>query len=238
MPARATVFLLSFLSALLFHYSPLTFNQSEDNLTYMVDWDSKYGAVDTLLYGDKPSNIIHKASSKYADRLGHILCLGDGEGRQSRALAKRGFHVTAIDISSVATDRALRVDEGHEIKVNRLICDAAKPPPIQSEFTSCFICYLHFSIAERQSCFHWLKQILPTGGLLFIEGFGPEQPTYNAKYNSGGPGKIELLYDPKILQNELPDFTIHHSLCIEVMLDDGPGHQGLANITQMVLEKK
>ena len=42
----------------------------------------------------------------------------------------------------------------------------------------------------------------------------------------------------KILQYELPDFTIHHRLCIEAMLDDGPGHQGLANITQMVLEKK
>ena len=204
----------------------------------MVDWDLKYGEVDTLLFGDKPSNIIHKASSKYADRLGHILCLGDGEGRQSRALAKRGFHVTAIDISSVATDRARRCDEEHEIKVNRLICDAAKPPPIQSEFTSCFICYLHFSIAERKSCFHWVKQILPTGGLLFIEGFSPEQHVYKEKYNSGGPSEKELLYDAKILCNELFGFTILHDICAEVELDDGPGHQGLAKITQMILEKK
>ena len=44
--------------------------------------------VDTLLYGDKPSDIINKAKSEYADRLGHVLCLGDGEGRQSRALSE------------------------------------------------------------------------------------------------------------------------------------------------------
>lgn len=204
----------------------------------MVDWDAKYGAVDTLLYGNKPSNIIHKAMSEYSYRLGNILCLGDGEGRQSRALSKRGFNVTTIDISSVATDRARRCDEEHETKVNRLICDAAKPPPMQSEFNSCFICYLHFSIAERQSCFSWLKQILPTSGLLFIEGFGPKQHVYKAKYNSGGPSQKELLYDAKILRNELFGFAIHYNVCAEVELDDGPGHQGLANITQMILEKK
>ena len=204
----------------------------------MVDWNAKYSAVDTLLYGDKPSDVINKAKSEYADRLGHVLCLGDGEGRQSRALVRSGFTVTAIDISAVATNRALKRDEEDELVIKRLIYDVAKPPPLQTEIGSCFICYLHFSVAERQSCFRWVKNTLSTGGLLFIEGFGPDQPTYNAKYNSGGPGKIELLYDPKILQYELPDFTIHHSLCFEAMLDDGPGHQGLASITQMVLEKK
>ena len=67
----------------------------------MVDWNAKYSAVDTLLYGDTPSDIINKAKSEYADRLGHVLCLGDGEGRQSRALVRSGFTVTAIDISAV-----------------------------------------------------------------------------------------------------------------------------------------
>ena len=206
-------------------------------MAYMVDWDAKYNAVDTLLYGDKPSDIIHKASSEYGNRLGNILFLGDGEGRQSRALAKLGFTVTTMDISSVATERAHQRDEEHGIKVNRLICDAAKPPPLQSEFNSCFMCYLHFSVVERQSCFRWLKQILPTSGLLFIEGFGPEQAAYKSKYNSGGPSQKELLYNTKILRNELSGFIIHHDIDAEAALNDGPGHQGLANITQMVLEK-
>ena len=204
----------------------------------MVDWNAKYRAMNVLLYGDNPSNIIHKASSEYAERLGHILCLGDGEGRQSRALAKRGFHVTATDISSVATERGRQRDEEQGIKVKRLIYDAAELPPVQLEFNSCFICYLHFSLAERQRCFRWLKQILPTKGLLFIEGFGPKQAAYKTKYNSGGPSQKELLYDSKILRNELSGFIIHHDLCADVALNDGPGHQGLANITQMVLEKK
>ena len=204
----------------------------------MVDWNAKYSARDTLLYGDKPSNIINKAKSEYADRLGHVLCLGDGEGRQSRALARSGFTVTAIDISAVATNRALKRDKEAELVINRLIYDVAEPPPLQTAIGCCVICYLHFSVAERQSCFRWVKKALPNGGLLFIEGFGPEQPTYSAQYNSGGPNQKELLYDPKILRKELPDFIIHHNLCIEAMLDDGLGHQGLANITQMVLEKK
>ena len=165
----------------------------------MVDWNAKYGAVDTLLYGEKPSDIINKAKSEYADRLGHVLCLGDGEGRQSRALVRSGFSVTAIDISAVATNRALKRDKEDELVIKRLIYDVSKPPPLQTEIGSCFICYLHFSITERQSCFRWVKNTLPTGGLLFIEGFGPDQHNYNAKYNSGGPGKIELLYDLSLI---------------------------------------
>ena len=99
----------------------------------MVDWNAKYSAVDTLLYGDKPSDIINKAKSEYADELGHVLCLGDGEGRQSRALVRSGFTVTAIDISAVATNRALKRDEEDELVIKRLIYDVAKPPPLQTE---------------------------------------------------------------------------------------------------------
>lgn len=204
----------------------------------MVDWDAKYSEVNTLLYGNNPSDIINKASSEYATKLGHILCVGDGEGRQSRALARGGFPVTAIDISAVAVKRAHQYDKEDDLIINRLIYDAAKKPPLVKGFDCCFLCYVHFSVAERQSCFHWLKKELPVGGLLFIEGFGPEQPTYRAKYNSGGPVQKELLYDSKILRSELFGFTIHHDLSVEVALDDGPGHKGLANITQMIFEKK
>ena len=99
----------------------------------MVDWNAKYGAVDTLLYGERPSDIINKAKSEYADRLGHVLCLGDGEGRQSRALVSSGFTVTAIDISAVATNRALKRDKEDELVIKRLIYDVSKPPPLQQK---------------------------------------------------------------------------------------------------------
>lgn len=203
----------------------------------MVNWDGKYSTADGLLYGDKPSGIIDLATDRFPDRLGHILCLGDGEGRQSRALAERGFNVTAIDFSEVATNRARQQDQKRGLAVNRLIGNAAQPPEPEMAIDSCFLCFLHFSVAERQACFRWLKQALPLSGLLFLEGFGPDQPHYRAKYMSGGPEQADLLYDTTILKDELAEFTVHHQFCAEVILDDGPGHQGLAQITQMICEK-
>ena len=40
----------------------------------MVDWNAKYGAVDTLLYGEKPSDIINKAQPRLTI-LNHVLSL-------------------------------------------------------------------------------------------------------------------------------------------------------------------
>ena len=110
----------------------------------MVNWDGKYSTADGLLYGDKPSGIIDLATDRFPDRLGHILCLGDGEGRQSRALAERGFNVTAIDFSEVATNRARQQDQKRGLAVNRLIGNAAQPPEPEMAIDSCFLCFLHF----------------------------------------------------------------------------------------------
>ena len=203
----------------------------------MVDWDAKYSTVDGLLYGDKPSGIIERALNDFPDRLGHILCLGDGEGRQSRALARQGFKVTTLDLSEVATNRALQQDQKMGLDVRRLLGDAADPPDLGAAIDSCVLCFLHFSVTERQACFKWLTQTLVSGGLLFIEGFGPDQPRYRNKYKSGGPEQTDLLYDSRVLEAELDSFTIHHRMYREILLDDGPGHQGLAQVTQMICEK-
>ena len=203
----------------------------------MVNWDEKYSRSNGLLYGDRPSGIIKLAVHNFADRLGHILCLGDGEGRQSRALAEQGFNVTAIDLSEVATNRARQQDRHRGLSVKRIIGNATQQPELETAIDSCFLCFLHFSVAERQACFRWLKQALPVGGLLFLEGFGPNQPDYKAKYQSGGPDQTDLLYEPAVLKKELAEFTIHHEVCTEFSLDDGPGHQGLAQLTQIICEK-
>lgn len=153
----------------------------------MVNWDAKYSAANELLYGDSPSGIVNRAIVGFSDRLGHVLCLGDGEGRQSRALARHGFTVTALDLSVVATQRAREQDQKQGLVVNRLIADAA-------------------------------------------------QPHYKSKYQSGGPDQVDLLYDTDRLQAELAGFSIVYQSCTEAVLDDGPGHQGLAQLTQMICD--
>ncbi len=202
-----------------------------------MDWDAKYLKTDTLLYGNRPSQMVVCAADAGAIPDGTVLFAGDGEGRHSRWLAARGYDVTAIDISAVATGRALDADSAAGVTVRRIIDNVSCPSYSYPEFTSCFMLYLHFSVEEQTELFNFLRRRLATAAKLFIEGFGPEQLGYKERYNSGGPSDSALYYCPQQLKDRLHDFScLSEQLSVET-LDDGPGHQGPAQICRMIFEK-
>ena len=61
-------------------------------------WDQKY-SVDECIYGTQANQFL----SDNVDRLkvGRVLCLAEGEGRNAVFLVRRGFQVTAVDSSRV-----------------------------------------------------------------------------------------------------------------------------------------
>ncbi len=202
-----------------------------------MDWEQKYLKTDGLLYGHKPALSVTQARRKALIPDGRVLFIGDGEGRHSRWLARQGYNVIAVDISKTATNRALVEDHKAGIHITRLTDDIANLQSDLDEFSSCFMLFLHFSPAERDACFSYLRAQIHPKGRLFIEGFGPEQIHYREKYHSGGPAERDLLYCPEQLMADLHGFKcLEKSLTIE-KLDDGPGHQGPAQICRMVFER-
>ena len=78
----------------------------------MSMWDEKY-SDDSYFYGTEPNdflkeNVTHLPMSK-------VLCLADGEGRNSVYLAKQGYSVTSVDASPVGLDKAKRLAQENNV---------------------------------------------------------------------------------------------------------------------------
>ncbi|MFM2442339.1 MAG: hypothetical protein RL449_981, partial [Bacteroidota bacterium] len=93
--------------------------------------------------------------------------------------------------------------------------------------------YFHLPIEIRLpfyvNCVSWLKP----GGKILIEGFSKKQ----LGLNSGGPKNIDWLFSAKELENEFPRLKIILNEEKQRILDEGPLHQGLAEVVQFIAQK-
>ncbi len=66
-------------------------------------WDDRYRS-DDYVYGTGPNDFLAEAVAGLPP--GDVLCLADGEGRNSVHLAELGHEVTAVDISEIGLQKA------------------------------------------------------------------------------------------------------------------------------------
>jgi hypothetical protein len=89
--------------------------------------------------------------------------------------------------------------------------------------------YLHMPPAMRTAVHRKVAAALRPGGLLLLEAFHPRQ----LGRSSGGPKEVELLYTLDDLRSDFAGALDEESgEELDVLLDEGPGHQGLAAVTR------
>ncbi|GAA2727697.1 class I SAM-dependent methyltransferase [Cellulomonas aerilata] len=66
-------------------------------------WDERYGATEQVWSGDPNGALVAETAGLEP---GRVLDVGCGEGADAVWMARRGWHVTALDVSRVALDRA------------------------------------------------------------------------------------------------------------------------------------
>ena len=84
-------------------------------------WNRRF-ADDGFLFGSEPNTWLreHAANWSPGDR---VLCVADGEGRNSVWLARQGLIVDAFDIAEVGVAKARRLAVEHAVTVNFAIAD-------------------------------------------------------------------------------------------------------------------
>ena len=192
-------------------------------------WDQRF-AEPGYKYGTAP-NVFLRAESGRLPPAARVLVPGDGEGRNSVWLAQQGHTVLAMDSSAVglAKARALAAERGVAIDTEQ--GDLAEWAPIPGAWDALVLVYVHLPSAIRAEAHRRLVRGLRPGGVVLVEAFHPAQ----LGRSSGGPKDLDMLYPLARLR---ADFA---GLCDEVtgfegevVLDEGPGHQGIGQVTRFV----
>lgn len=192
-------------------------------------WNSKFSR-DGYLYGIKANEFI-SSKTELLTKNTKVLCLGEGEGRNAIFFAKNDFIVTAMDASDIGLSKLHFRSIEENLKIET-ICLDLNQWQISEKFDAIVASYLHMYKDERENLFNKIENSLYKDGYFIGEFFSTKQ----INYNSGGPKDLELLYT-------IEDFENHFKTCKKqiteeiVTLDEGKGHQGLACVIRVVIQK-
>ncbi|MBU4181356.1 MAG: class I SAM-dependent methyltransferase [Gammaproteobacteria bacterium] len=191
-------------------------------------WDQNF-SVAGFKYGTAP-NAFLVGQAHRLKRGSEVLVPGDGEGRNGVWLAQQGHRVTAMDGSAVGLQKAQTLAMERDVALQTALGDLADWAPAPASFDAVVLTFVHLPPAIRAGAHRRLAAGLRPGGLLILESFHPQQ----LQHRSGGPKDVSMLYTPASLRDDFAGLDEVLSWHGETMLDEGPGHQGLAHVTRWI----
>jgi SAM-dependent methyltransferase len=195
-------------------------------------WNARYAAPGWL-FGTAPNDTLARFADRFAagDR---VLCVADGEGRNSVFLALRGCAVTAFDVSPVAVGKARALAAEHGVGVELSVSSVDDWPWAPAAFDAVVAVFVQFATpAQRRALFEGFAATLRPGGLLLLVGYGPRQ----LEYRTGGPGIAEHLYDESMLREAFAGWRIEHLVREQRVLHEGSGHDGLSDVIELLARR-
>ncbi|MFZ2322419.1 MAG: class I SAM-dependent methyltransferase [Ignavibacteriaceae bacterium] len=195
-----------------------------------TSWDKRY-SEEQFAYGVKPNEFFKSEIEKLNP--GRALFLGEGEGRNSVYAATLGWKVDAVDFSTSAKEKALRLAEENKVKINYTVTDLENYQFLKSKYDVVVMIFLHLPKELNIKIFSNAISALKSGGKLLIETFSKNQ----INNSSGGPKDPELLFS----EEELLKLTYGlNKILFEsktIILDEGIYHKGKADVIRFVGEK-
>lgn len=150
-----------------------------------IDWDARY-AADPALWGEQPNQFV-RARVADADP-GRAVDLGCGNGRNAVWLARRGWHVEAVDISAVGIEQARQRSERAGVHVAWEVGDALTWRPAEP-LDLALVVYLHMEMPELIGVLARAATWLAPGGRLLYVGHSRT----NIDRGVGGPSNPDVL---------------------------------------------
>ena len=164
-----------------------------------------------------------------------MLCVADGEGRNSVWLARQGWVVDAFDIAEVGVAKARRLAADAGVVVNYAVADGdafAWPEAVYDGVAAIFIQFA--DPALRQRLFARMVRSLKPGGALVLQGYTPRQLVYR----TGGPPHASHLYTAEMLRHAFADLDIVELREYEAEVAEGNGHLGRSALVGLVARRR
>lgn len=195
-------------------------------------WDERYAEAGGYPFGEAPNAYLRSQSWRLRAGMRAVVP-GDGGGRNGVWLAERGLVVTSLDWSPVGVARARDLAVRRGVAMTAQVADVSRWDWPPAAFDCAVWIYLHLPPEDRAAAAAGLVRALAPGGIVILECFTPAQQGRR----SGGPKDPALLWSRAVVESCFPQFTILELTEGTVLLDEGPRHQGPAEVVRGVLRK-
>ena len=195
-------------------------------------WNQRYQG-DDYLFGTEPNTYL-RANATHWQPGSRLLCVADGEGRNSVWLAAQGLLVDAFDISEVgvAKARKLAAATGVSVEFSVAGCESfAWPTETYDGVVAVFVQFADPPMRER--LFADIVRSLKLGGVLVLLGYTPKQ----LEYKTGGPSQLSHLYTEEMLRAAFESTEILELRVFEAELAEGARHRGRSALVGLVARR-
>jgi cyclopropane fatty-acyl-phospholipid synthase-like methyltransferase len=190
-------------------------------------WDERFGTED-YAYGTEPNQFFKEQLNKL--KPGNILLPAEGEGRNAVYAASQGWLVTAFDTSIEGKRKAELLALKKDVSIEYSIDDYEFIDFLYESFDCIALIFTHMNPARREDYHKKLMSFLKPGGTLILEGFSKNQ--INNK--TGGPRDIKMLFSEMEMNTDFLSCSELSISEVNIALNEGPFHQGLASVIRVV----
>lgn len=195
-------------------------------------WNRRYDTTD-FLFGTAPNEWLREQVHVLPPQ-GRVLCVADGEGRNSVWLARQGFQVDAFDVADRAVDKARAFAQRESVSVNFAVADGDRivwPEAVYDGVVAIFIQFADPSMRAR--LFQRMLRSLKPDGVLILQGYTPKQ----LDYRTGGPPIASHLYTQAMLRSAFAELSIIELREYEAEIHEGHGHHGRSALIGLVARR-
>ena len=193
-------------------------------------WDERYG-TEEFMYGKEPNDFLRENIDSLPQ--GTVLCLADGEGRNSVFIASTGRSVWSVDLSSQGPNKTLRLAAERGVEVHAESADLANYDLGENRWDVVVSIFAHMPNDIRANLHQRVVRALKPNGVFLLEAYTPSQ----VGRGTGGPQDPSLTMNLVDLRKELSPLIFTTAQEIERNVVEGFGHTGMASVVQVIARK-
>lgn len=201
-----------------------------ENASPQDQWNQRYQS-DEYFYGTTPNDFL-KSNFGSIPR-GKVLCIADGEGRNSVFLAQMGYDVSSVDISTVGVEKTKKLAAERGVDVNAMVGDLADFDLGTNQWSGIVSIFSHLPSALRRNLHQRVVSALAPNGVMLLEAYTVQQ----IGRGTGGPQVPDLLMSETALRDELRGLQVIYSGELIRSVVEGSGHTGTAAVVQYLGRK-
>jgi len=193
-------------------------------------WDDRYRTED-FVYGTEPNAFLRENIDQIP--MGDVLCLADGEGRNSVYLAEEGRRVSSVDLSGVGVAKARQLARARHVDVTFVVADLRTYDLGVERWDAVVSIFAHMPAKIRTDLHARVVASLRPGGVFVLEAYRRDQ----IERRTGGPTLAEMMMSLEELRLDLVPLDLELASERDRDIREGRGHQGIGAVVQVIGRK-